>query len=116
MGNRRRHRRVPFASSVALRFRDSEEGEPIEALTTDISMSGIGLYVNGPIEIDRDVSIEITFIGTERLIKTDYVEGHIVYMNKIEKINFIGIEFDKELNPNSQPFLFECLQRVLQWE
>jgi c-di-GMP-binding flagellar brake protein YcgR len=116
MGNRRRHKRVPFASIVALRFKDDEEDRLVETLTADISMSGIGLYASGAVEVDKDVAIEIFFIGADGLIRTDHIEGHTVYVKKIEKINFVGIEFDEEINANRQTFLFERLERILQWE
>lgn len=71
-----------------------------------ISSGGIGLYADNPIEIDTNVSITINFISADG-IKTDSIEGCVVYNKDMGNIYFIGIQFNEEINPENQPALYE---------
>lgn len=115
MTNNRRHKRVPLASYAALTLRDDEEAGPVRGMTADISMSGIGFYLYGPLELDANVSLEIAFLGLGGLLRTDSIEGRPVYVNRLGEIYFVGIEFHEEIRPAKQPFLYERLQGVLSW-
>jgi len=110
---KRKHIRVPLAGVAVIGLRDYEDVQLIQTTIADISMSGIGLYLDETLELYRDISIEIQFIGADGLMKTDYIEGYIVYAIPIGKIYFIGVEFDKEIDSTRQPFLYERLQRIL---
>jgi c-di-GMP-binding flagellar brake protein YcgR len=114
MDNRRRHRRVPLVSFVILKLSDGQNVQSIKALTADISMSGIGLYSDTPLDLDRDVSIAVNFIGAGSLV-TEYIEGHIIYVNKIGTTYFMGIEFRQEIDPGRQPLLYQRIQTILSY-
>ncbi len=116
MSNKRRHKRVPLASIVKLSIEDEGNVHPFETLTVDISMSGICVYSETTIDIDTDVSLTIEFSGNDGLSRTDSIGGHVVYNNILRTKYFIGIEFSEQINPFSQPFLFERLQRILAWD
>jgi hypothetical protein len=55
-------------------LRDYEDIRLIQTTIADISMSGIGLYLDGTLELYKDVSIEIQFIGADGITITDYIE------------------------------------------
>ncbi len=121
MANSRRHKRVPLPSSAILKVGDKKDFRPIQSLTADISQSGIGLYSYDSAEVDADASVEISFVGSDGLLRKDRLEGRIVYISKIEGINrigglyFTGIKFNEDINPFGQPFLYDRLQEILKW-
>jgi len=114
MGNRRQQKRVPLASVALLGRPDGEGPKDMQTFTADISMSGIGLYSTAVWELDRDVSIDLTFMGTETLI-TEHLEGRIIYANRIGAIYFLGVQFQEEVSAVKQPGLYERLQRILSY-
>jgi c-di-GMP-binding flagellar brake protein YcgR len=122
MANSRRHKRVPLPSAAVLKLMDSEGIRPIQTLTADISFSGIGLYSYSAAEVGASASVEINFIGVDGFSRRDRVDGQVVYASKIEGINkmeglyFTGIQFDDEINPLEQPFLYDRLQEILKWD
>ena len=116
MPNNRRHKRVPLAALARISFEDAGNVHAVEGFTADISISGIGVYSEIAIDIEKDVSLAIEFLGNDGLSKTDSIEGHVVYNNILGTTYFVGIEFSEQINPLSQPFLFERLQRILAWD
>ena len=112
MLNQRRHKRVPITGTATLKFEDTGEFRSIQALPGSISLGGIGLYADDPIEDDTDVSITVNFISVDG-IKTDSIEGCVVYNKNIGRICFMGIQFNRELNPENQPALYEHIQKIL---
>lgn len=116
MPDNRRHKRVPLAAIARISFEDAGNVHVIEAVTADISMSGIGVYSETAINIDKDVILAIEFMGNDGLSKTDSVSGHAVYNNILGTTYFIGIEFNEQITPFNQPFLYERLQRILAWD
>jgi len=84
----------------------------IKTTTGNISLGGIGLYSDDPIEIDTNVSITIHFITTDG-IKSDTTRGRVTHNKKIGHVYFLGIYFNEEINPNKQPSLYEHIQNIL---
>ena len=115
MPDNRRHKRVPLAALAKISFESAGNVPAVEAFTADISMSGIGLYSETAIDIDKDVSLAIEFLGNDGLSRTDSIGGHVVYNNILGTTYFIGIEFSEQINQLRQPFLYERLQRILAW-
>lgn len=116
MPNNRRHKRVPLVALARISFEDAGIIHAVETYTADISLSGIGLYSETVIDIDKDVSVVIEFIGNDGLSKKDSILGHVVYYNILGTKYFIGIEFSEQINQFRQPVLFERLQRILAWD
>lgn len=116
MPDSRRHKRVPLAAIAKISFEDAGNVHAIEAFTADISMSGIGVYSGTAIDIDKDVTLAIEFLGNDGLLRTDSIGGHAVYNNILGATYFTGIEFSELISPFRQPFLFERLQRILAWD
>ncbi len=112
MINQRRNNRIPITGTATLQFEDKGEIKSIQTMTVEISLGGIGLYCDNPIEDDSDVSITINFISVDGL-KTDSIEGCVLYNKNIGGIYFMGIQFNKELNPENQPVLYEHIHKIL---
>ncbi|NWF75810.1 MAG: PilZ domain-containing protein [Nitrospirae bacterium] len=112
MTNKRRHKRFPLTGSAVLTFSGIGNDEKINTIISDISLSGIGLYSDIPLKDNADVSVEIKFIATDGLIKTDFIQGHIVYVRKFGDMYFLGIQFHNEINESNQPYLNEHLQKL----
>ncbi len=119
MMDKRRHKRVPLAASATIRYNSEGSSEPIQAMTADISLSGIGIYSDKPIREGTGLSIEITFFSTEDVTMTVSLQGESVYAREMGGemggMYFVGIEFDEEINPIQQPSLHHHLQKILSW-
>jgi hypothetical protein len=74
-----------------------------------MSLSGIGLYLDVPLEDTIDVSLDITFISSDGSIKTDAINGRVAYIRKIKDMYFTGVQFHEEINLKNQPSLYEHL-------
>ncbi len=105
------HKRSPITGTATLKFEDKGRIQSIQTAPGNISLGGIGLYADNPIEIDTKVSITLNFISTDG-IKTDSLEGCVIYSKDIGNIYFIGIKFNKEINPENQPSLYEYIQKI----
>jgi c-di-GMP-binding flagellar brake protein YcgR len=116
MINKRRHKRVPISGTASLKFEDEGEIQSIQSMTGSISLGGIGLYSDDRIEINSSVLITIDFIAVDGTIKTDSIEGIVIYEKKIGDIYFLGVQFHVEINPDDQPSLFGHIQKVLAWD
>jgi c-di-GMP-binding flagellar brake protein YcgR len=112
MINHRRHKRVPITGTVTLTFKDKNEFRSIQALLCSISLGGIGLYADEPIEDDTSISITINFLSFDG-IKTESIEGRVVYSRNIGDIDFMGIQFKEEINSENQNLLYEHMQKIL---
>jgi c-di-GMP-binding flagellar brake protein YcgR len=110
---KRRHKRVPLAAYVTLTFEEGGKELSLEAMTADISLSGIGLYVGRQIQEDTALTVEINFVAAADQVNTETLRGRVVYANYIRRAYFIGVEFLEELNPKSHPGLYTRLQNIL---
>ena len=115
MINQRRNKRVPITGTATLKFEDKGKFRSIQALPGSISLGGIGLYADDRIEDDTVVLITVNFISLED-IKTDSIEGYVVYSKNMGGIHFMGIQFNKEINPENQPALYEHIRKILTWD
>jgi len=106
------HKRVSLTGSGILKFEKNGNIQSIQTILCNISLGGIGLYADVPIEIDTNVSITINFMSAGG-IKTDSVEGCVVYYKDMGNIYFMGIQFNEEINPENQPSLYEHIQKIL---
>jgi hypothetical protein len=104
---------VPIAASVKLSIAGSEGQRSIDSTVANISLTGIGLYADCLLGRGSAVSIEINFIGTDGLMKTDLIEGSILNANEIEDLCYLCVVFNEELTPQKQPSLYEHLQKIL---
>ena len=98
MINQRKHKRIPITGTAILKFEDKGEFRSIQALPGSISLGGIGLYADDRIKDDTRLLITINFISLED-IKTDSIEGYVVYSKNMGGIHFRGIQFNEEINP-----------------
>lgn len=110
---KRRHKRVPLASYVTLTFEEDGQELSMEAMTADISFSGIGLYVARQVQEDTAMTVEIHFVAAVDQVKTETLRGRVVYANYIRKAYFIGVEFLEEMTPDSHPALYTRIQNIL---
>ena len=94
---KRRHQRFPLAGSATLTYQVQEENKTVHAMMSDISLGGIGLYLDISLEADTNVSLDITFTASDGTMKTDAIEGRIVYSREISGMYFTGIEFSQEV-------------------
>ena len=113
MKNKRRHKRVPVVGSAKLHFKGKKNVHPMETMTVDISMSGIGVYSDSPIELDASLSVDMSFVASDGSLGTALVEGTIVFFREIGNFYFVGIEFGEEIDPRKQSFLYDEIQKLL---
>ena len=114
MINKRKYERVPMTGTAIVKF-ENKGCVTIKTTTGSISLGGIGLYSDDPIEIDTNVSISINFITVDG-IKSDSIKGRVTHNKKIGGIYFLGIYFSEEINPKNQPSLYKHIQNILAWD
>lgn len=85
----------------------------MHALISDISLSGMCLYLDASLEHNLDVSLTISFISGDGSIKSDTIDGRVVYIRQMEGMHFAGIEFHEEINRKNQPLLYEHMHNIL---
>lgn len=112
MSNKRKHRRYSITGSVTINYNSDGKNQLVHALITDISFSGIGLYLDIPLEDETEISLEITFISTDGSIKTETTSGRVVYCRKLKNVYFAGIQFHEEIDNKNQPSLYEHLNSI----
>jgi c-di-GMP-binding flagellar brake protein YcgR len=112
----RKHKRVPLASSATISFEENGEIQVLRALSSDVALSGMGIYLERALPDKIGVMLEINFRAAGGIVKTDIVKGNVVYSNYIQDIYFIGIEFVEELSSENQPDLHDRIQNILKWE
>jgi hypothetical protein len=115
MRNKRRHKRVLISGIATLEFEEKGVIQLIQAVIANISLKGIGLYSYDSIKVKTRVSITINFISINGEIKTNSVEGRVIFKKKIGKTYFIGIKFSEEINAEEQPSLFDHIKKSLTW-
>jgi c-di-GMP-binding flagellar brake protein YcgR len=113
MHKRRRHKRVPISASVGIAYEDREKGGTFRAMAADISLSGIGLYSDSPLEPETEVSLTVNFISRDGGISSATLKGNIIYVKDIGDMHFMGVEFNEELNKAAQPLLYEHIMESL---
>lgn len=113
--NKRAHKRVPIAGSARLAFYDRGKDVSLEAMVSNVSLSGIGIYAERQIEDGTEVLIEINFISSDGLMKIIIMKGHIVYAREMGSLFFTGIEFTEEINPEEHNELYNHIQQALKW-
>jgi c-di-GMP-binding flagellar brake protein YcgR len=112
MNKKRRHKRVPISAAVTITCQDGRCG-PIHAMAANVSLSGIGLYADDSLEPETEVSVVMHFISADGMLRTDSLDGSVVYVKEIGGMHFMGIELREEINPAGQPFLYAHLLSVL---
>jgi hypothetical protein len=106
MSTERRHERFPSAGFATVRYKLKAEHKIMHAMLCDIAAGGLGLYLDIPLLMDTDVSMDIHFIAADGTLTTDSIEGRALYSIKIGRMYFTGIEFyDKPVSPSKHPLL-----------
>jgi len=104
---------VPLAASAKLSYSSDAGPKSIDSTVASISLAGIGLYADCTLAKNTAVKVQINFISEEGLMKTDVVEGNIVNANEIQDLCYLCIVFNEDINPQTQPSLYEHLQKII---
>jgi hypothetical protein len=113
MEERRRNKRIPLSALAVLLF-DGDSGPlALQGTVSDISMSGVVLYLDTPLKGGAHVMLEIRFPVSGGEVRSETVKGTTVYSNGIHNVHYVGIEFDNELNPKCQSALYSRIQNIL---
>jgi hypothetical protein len=113
---KRKHKRFSLTGIAKIKFEDDRENKSIQGILGSISSVGMGLYVDNPIEANKEVSVAISFISIGGGIKDSVIEGSVIYNRDLGKLHFIGIQFNEAVNSNNQPFLYKHIQNILAFE
>lgn len=113
MEEKRRNKRVPLSALGILLFDGGEGPMALRGMVADISYSGVVLYLDKPMDGGADVTLEIRFPVSGGEVKSETVKGTTVYSNGIQNINYVGIEFDNELNPKCHAALYSRIQNII---
>ncbi len=108
MITKRRNTRIPISGIANIEFKDHGEIHSIQTVIGNVSLRGMGVYAYNSMEVKTDVSITITFVSSDGSLKTDSLTGRIISNKKIDNSYFIGIQFNKEIDSENQPYLSTC--------
>jgi hypothetical protein len=111
--NQRRHKRVPIAASARISYTGNEGSKTIDSTVASISLPGIGLYADCMPAKGTAVTVEISFITTDGLLKTDVIEGKVVNANEVGELCYICVVFEESINENKQPYLHTHLRKII---
>ncbi|HXX58521.1 MAG TPA: HD domain-containing phosphohydrolase [Thermodesulfovibrionales bacterium] len=106
---KRRHRRVALTGTATLKPKGKRDVQPVQTMIADISLSGMGVYADNPIEEGVSFSIDIYFVSLEGSMATVSVSGNTCFVRQIKDIYFVGIHFKEELDPIKHPSLYNYL-------
>lgn len=104
--NTRKHQRYPYIASAAIRVINSDD-EPVTVMVNNISLGGMGVFMEKPPGTGTEISIEINFISMYGAEVRDTIHGKVSSVNKKDDLYLTGISFNEELNPGEQPNIFE---------
>jgi hypothetical protein len=113
---KRRHKRFPITGIATLQFEDEGKIKTIQGIPGSISSVGMGLYVDNPIEANKQVSIIISFISIGGGMEDSVIEGSVVYSKDLGEIHFVGIQFNEAVNSKNQPLLYKHIENILAFE
>jgi hypothetical protein len=113
--NMRIHKRIPLTGSAHITFDRKDGDQSTDAIASNISLSGIGVYADIPIEDGTEVSIELHFISSSGEMVTETVTGTIVYAREMKDLYFTGIEFSEELTAENHKAIYDHIQQTLKW-
>jgi len=113
---KRRHKRFSLTGIATLQLEDDGNNKSIQGLLGSISSVGMGLYIDNPIEANRQVSIAISFISIGGGIKDSVIEGSVVYSKDLGNNHFVGIQFNEAVNSKNQPLLYKHIENILAFE
>jgi hypothetical protein len=109
MINKRHHMRIPITGIAVIEFKNHGKTHSIQTVIANISLRGMGVYAYNSMKIKTGVSITINFVYSDGSLKTDSLNGHVISNIKIDNTYFVGIQFNEEIDPEKQPFLYEYM-------
>jgi len=109
----RKQMRVPLFGVAEVKVEDNDTGLFLKALTQNISLTGMGLYMYQTLKPGLPVSITIRFTQKDGKRPSDTVHGIVASVTEMETSYCIGVEFDNPLNPEDQPNLYPHLMYTI---
>jgi len=89
---KRTHARYGIASLAEVTF--PESGEAVDALVSNVSQGGIGIYSPVPLTVGRDVRVKISFLQTNGNQEvTEVIPGKVAWVKPLHNHFVIGITF-----------------------
>ena len=113
---KRRHKRFSIIGIAKLQFEDEGTVKAMQGILNSISSVGMGLYVNYPLAVNKQVSISISFMSVGGGIKKTVIEGSVVYSKELGHFHFMGIQFNEVVKSENQPLLYEHIQNILAFD
>lgn len=109
----RKNKRVPIAASARISYAGNEGTKTIDSTVASISLPGIGVYADCMPAKGTAVSLEISFITTDGLLKTDVIDGKVVNANEVGELCYICVVFSESINETKQPHLHSHLWKTI---
>src|SRR3990170_3059657 len=95
-----------------VRIRPGTTGRWTEAVLTNISRGGVGLFVKGPINKDDTVTVKITYLKGGEITEVEEVRATVRWVQGIGGYNAAGVMFAEEIGRENFPNLSACLDYV----
>jgi len=108
----RRQPRVPLFGVADVKVMSSGKSFLYTALTQNITMVGMGMYMHDALEVGTPVLITIKFTKKNGQRPADVVEGVVTSLSEMESFYCVGVRFNSPLNAKDQPNLLSVFERV----
>lgn len=110
MAQSRTYKRYNFLATASINA-DSNPHVQLSALVDNISQSGIRLQTYEPLKIGTTVRINLTFTTRTGAKSRTTLKGHVARLYRKSDSYFMGIAFDREIKPESNPVLFKYISK-----
>ena len=109
MEDRRENRRLRMVSHLEVMFKD--DGNRINAFTTNVSKNGLGFCTGKQVEAGRDVEIKIYFDQSPEKQIAETVSARIQWVKQISRIYEAGVQF-QDADLRKYPALAQHVQHI----
>jgi len=107
MSNARTNPRFPMSGLVEVKIQNGDG--KFSGMIELISLGGVGIYTKQKVVTSTPVSLQIVSFsgaGTMNYSLRGIVKNH----DRYNEFGVVGIQFEKPINPEDQPHLFDFLQ------
>jgi hypothetical protein len=111
--DRREFARYPMFAVAEITQKDRVALARILSQVNNISEMGLGVYSDTYIESGAKISVQVEYQGTEGVMEKDSIDGRVAWVVPQDNLFYVGIIFDKELDPEEQPKLYRYFHDVI---
>jgi hypothetical protein len=111
--DRREYGRYPMFAVAEVTQKDRVALARLLTQVNNISEMGLGVYSDTYIESGAKISVQVEYQGTDGVMEKDSIDGMVAWVVPQDTLFYVGIVFEKELDPEEQPHLYRHFHGVI---